>query len=128
MIGTNFNELQRLSYNNPMYLDDAKNQLKNIFEDETEDYIKAFSEAYPDYTPQDLVSIDCLFRPKTIICADAIGDTRMAETYIYIFMWKSPVNKESCHGVELKFCFNGLHHSNSDVPNPTEEDFIWPIL
>ena len=32
-------------------LDDAKNQLKNTFEDETEDYIKAFSEAYPDTTP-----------------------------------------------------------------------------
>ena len=41
-----------------MSLDDAKNQLKNTFEDETEDYIKAFSETYPDYTPQDLVSID----------------------------------------------------------------------
>ena len=38
-----------------MSLDDAKNQLKNTFEDETEDYIKAFSEAYPDNTPQILV-------------------------------------------------------------------------
>ena len=65
-----------------MSLDDAKNQLKNTFEDETEDYIKAFSEAYPDYTPQDLVSIDWLFRPKTIICADAIDGTKMADTYM----------------------------------------------
>ena len=58
MIGTTFNELQRLSYNNPMSLDNPKNQLKKTYEDETEDYIKAFSEAYPDYTPQDLVSTD----------------------------------------------------------------------
>ena len=123
MIGTTFNELQRLSYNNPMSLDDAKNQLKNTFEDETDDYIKAFAEAYPDYTPQDLVSIDWLFRPKTIICADSIGDTRMADTYMYMFMWKSPVSKGSCHGAELKFCFDRLHHQNSDVPNPTEQDF-----
>ena len=36
---------------------------------------------------------------------------------------KSPVNKGSCHGAELKFYFSRLHHSNSDVPNPTEEDF-----
>ena len=69
-----------------MSLDDAKNQLKNTFEDETENYIKAFSEAYPDNTLQDLVSIDWLFRPKTIICADAIGDKRMANAYIYMFM------------------------------------------
>ena len=36
---------------------------------------------------------------------------------------KIPVNKGSCHRAELKFCFNRLHHSNSDVPNPIEEDF-----
>ena len=30
MIGTTFNELQRLSYNNPKSLDDEKNQLKKL--------------------------------------------------------------------------------------------------
>ena len=47
----------------------------------------------------------------------------MVNTYMYMFMWKSPVNKGSYHGTELKFYFNRLHHSNSDVPNPIEEDF-----
>ena len=47
----------------------------------------------------------------------------MANTYMYMFMWKSPVNKGSCHGAELKFCFNRIHHSNSDLPSPTEEDY-----
>ena len=123
LIGTTFNELQSLKYNIQMTLEEAREQLKNTFENETDNYIGAFAEAYPDFIPQDLLSIDWLFRPKTIITADAIGDTRMANTYMYMFKWKSPISKGSVHGAELKFCFNRLHHSNSDLPSPTEEDF-----
>ena len=122
-IGTTFNELQTLSYSKPMKIDDARNILSNTFEKETDSYIKAFSEAYPDYTPQDLVSIDWLFRPKTLVTADAIGDTREADTYMYMFMWKSPVSGGSCHGAELKFVFDSVQYSQSDLPDPTEEDF-----
>ena len=122
LIGTTFNELQRLSYNQSMTMDDARNQLVKTFGDETGAYIKAFAEAYPDYTPQDLVSIDWLFRPKTIITADAIAESRNAKTYMYMFTWKSPVSKGSVHGAELKFCFNRLHHSHSDLPSPSKED------
>ena len=122
LIGTTFNELQRLSYNQSMTMDDARNQLVKTFGDETDAYIKAFAEAYPDYTPQDLVSIDWLFRPKTIIMADAIAESRKAKTYMYMFTWKSPVSKGSVHGAELKFCFNRLHHSHSDLPSPSKED------
>lgn len=123
LIGTTFNELQRLAYNRPMTQEEARTQLTRTFGDDTDAYIKAFAEAYPTYTPQDLVSIDWLFRPKTIITADAIGESRKAKTYMYMFTWKSPVNKGSVHGAELKFCFNRLHHSNSDVPTPTAADF-----
>lgn len=123
LIGTTFNELQRLAYNRPMTQEEARTQLTRTFGDDTDAYIKAFAEAYPTYTPQDLVSIDWLFRPKTIITADAIGESRKAKTYMYMFTWKSPVNKGSVHGAELKFCFNRLHHSNSDVPAPTAADF-----
>jgi para-nitrobenzyl esterase len=123
IIGTTYNELQRLAYNNPMTLEDAKKQLKNTFENETDSYIEAFAQAYPDYIPQDLVSIDWLFRPKTIITADFIGGKRIANTYMYMFMWKSPISKGSVHGAELKFCFNRLYHQHNDVPSPTEEDF-----
>ena len=122
LIGTTFNELQRLSYNQSMTMDDARNQLVKTFGDETDAYIKAFADAYPDYTPQDLVSIDWLFRPKTIITADAIAESRKAKTYMYMFTWKSPVSKGSVHGAELKFCFNRLHHSHSDLPSPSKED------
>ena len=123
LIGTTFNELQGLKYSTQMSLEEAREQLKNTFENETDNYIEAFAEAYPDYIPQDLLSIDWLFRPKTIITADSIGDTRMANTYMYMFKWKSPISKGSVHGAELKFCFNRLHHSHSDLPSPTEEDF-----
>ena len=122
LIGTTFNELQRLSYNQSMTMDDARNQLTKTFGDETDAYIKALADAYPDYTPQDLVSIDWLFRPKTIITADAIAESRKAKTYMYMFTWKSPVSKGSVHGAELKFCFNRLHHSHSDLPSPSKED------
>ena len=71
MIGTTFNELQRLQYDKPMTQAEAVEQLQKTFGDETDAYVKAFAKAYPDYTPQDLVSIDWLFRPKTLITSDA---------------------------------------------------------
>src|SRR5574344_2564969 len=123
MIGTTFNELQRLAYGREMTIEEARTQLVRTFEDETDAYIQEFGKAYPNHTPQDLLSIDWLFRPKTIITADAIAEPRKAPTYMYMFTWRSPVNKGSVHGAELKFCFNRIHHHNSDLPNPTEADF-----
>ena len=122
MIGTTFNELQRLTYHQPMTLDEAKETLKKTFGEDTESYIKAFDETWPGHSPQDLLSIDWLFRPKTIITADAIAESRRANTYMYMFTWRSPVNQGSVHGHELKFCFNTLHHSANELPQPTEKD------
>jgi len=76
MIGTTFNELQRLRYDQEITIDEARRELMKTFGWDTQAYIKAFGEAYPDYTPQDLLSIDWLFRPKTIITADEIAETR----------------------------------------------------
>ena len=125
MIGTTFNELQRLQYDKPMTQAEAVEQLQKTFGDETDAYVKAFAKAYPDYTPQDLVSIDWLFRPKTLITADALSSHLSPLTshfYMYFFAWRSPVNKGSVHGHELKFCFNTLHHSPNELPQPTAED------
>ena len=122
MIGTTFNELQRLHYDQEMTLDEAKEALKPTFGDETDAYVNAFADAYPDFTYQDLLSIDWLFRPKTIITADAIVESRKAPTYMYMFTWRSPLNNGSIHGHELKFCFNTLHRAKNDLPNPTDED------
>ena len=128
MIGTTYNELQRLHYDHTMTLDDARKELESTFGDETDAYIRAFAKAYPDYTPQDLLSIDWLFRPKTIITADARSArlspfaTRHSPIYMYMFTWRSPLNQGSIHGHELKFCFNTLHNAKNDLPNPTAED------
>ena len=122
IIGTTFNELQRLIYGQPMNMEQARQALLPVFGDDTEEYISAFTEAYPEYVPQDLVSIDWLFRPKTLITSDFIGNSRKAKTYVYMFTWRSPVNHGSVHGHELKFCFNTLHHSPNELPQPTNED------
>ncbi|MBR6963528.1 MAG: carboxylesterase/lipase family protein [Prevotella sp.] len=122
MIGTTFNELQRLTYDQSMTADEARQKLEATFDEDTDEYIAAFDKAWPGHSPQDLLSIDWLFRPKTIITADAIGQSRKAKTYMYMFTWKSPVNQGSQHGHELKFCFNTLHHSPNELPQPTQDD------
>ena len=130
MIGTTFNELQRQRYNQPMTLDEARTELQRTFGDETDAYVSAFAKAYPDYTPQDLLSIDWLFRPKTIITADAIGGRRKADTYVYMFTvnerGKDDNFKGSAHGAELKYCFDVLHHyANQLSPTTLEENKPW---
>ena len=122
MIGTTFNELQRLTYDQSMTADEARQKLEATFGEDTDEYIAAFDKAWPGHSPQDLLSIDWLFRPKTIITADAIGQSRKANTYMYMFTWKSPVNQGSQHGHELKFCFNTLHQSPNELPQPTQDD------
>ena len=122
VIGTTFNELQRSSYGRPMTLDDAKAAVQNTFGSETDAYAQAFAQAWPDYIPQDLPSVDMMFRAKTIITADAISATRNAPVYNYMFTWKSPSTGVSAHGAELNFCFNTLHHAGRDLPNPSKSD------
>ena len=117
MIGTTFNELQPLRYDKEMTLDEARRELMRTFGFDTQAYIKAFGEAYPDFTPQDLLSIDWLFRPKTIITADEIAQTRKAPTYMYMFTKRSDVNKGSVHGAELKYCFDNIDTGSPEHPS-----------
>ena len=126
MIGTTFNELQRSRYGQKISFSDARKELERTFGDETDDYISAFMETYPDKTlerlPQDLLSIDWLFRPKTIITADAIGGKRKADTYVYMFTVGESDNrgyKGSVHGAELKYCFDVLHHYTDQLSSST---------
>lgn len=122
LIGTTMNELMRLTYDQHNTLEQAREQLVPVFGDLTDEYISAFAEAYPDYTPDDLLCTDRLFRAKTLLTIDAIAQTRQAPTYVYMFDWRSPLNNGSIHGHELKFCFNTLHHAKHDLPEPTESD------
>jgi para-nitrobenzyl esterase len=133
MIGTTFNELQRQRYNQKITLDEARTELQRTFGDETDAYIEAFKEAYPDFTPQDLLSIDWLFRPKTIITADAIGGKRKADTYAYMYTVTEKDKANSCkgsaHGAELKYCFNVAHHYTDQLSQGTlEANKLWGEL
>lgn len=122
IIGTTFNELQRLAYGRQMTTDEARKALVPTFGEQTDDYIKAFDKAWPLHSPNDLLSIDYLFRPKTIITADYVSAHRSTPIYNYMFTWKSPVNQGSVHGHELKFCFNTLNHAAGELPHPTDKD------
>jgi para-nitrobenzyl esterase len=122
LMDTTFNELQRLQYNRELTLMQAREELQKTFGNETNAYIEAFGKAWPNYSPQDLLSIDWLFRPKTLITLDAIGEHRQAPTYAYLFTWRSPVSHGSVHGNELCFCFNRLHQAPNIVPEPSSDD------
>ncbi len=123
MIGTTFNELQRTVYDiEEMTFDEARAHLEPVFGDRTDELISEFRKAYPERTPQDLVSMERMFRPKSLLTADAEAAKRRAPVYMYLFEWKSPVSKASVHGNELAFCFNTLHLSPGQLPEPTEQD------
>lgn len=122
LMGTTFNELQKLKYNRELTIQQAREELQKTFGNETDAYIEAFGKAWPNYSPQDLLSIDWLFRPKTLITLDAIGGHRQAPTYAYLFTWRSPVSHGSVHGNELCFCFNRLHQAPDIVPEPSSDD------
>ncbi len=136
MIGTTFNELQRSRYGQPISFEQAYKELQKTFGDETNTYISAFCDAYVNNNceefpvgrqsvfPADLLSIDWLFRPKTIITADAIGGKRKADTYVYMFTVNESDNrgpKGSAHGAELKYCFDVLHHYANQLSAKTIE-------
>ena len=123
MIGTTFNELQRRVYGTPMTLDEARAQLKMTFGDRVDEYVTAFAQAWPDFTPQDLLSVDMMFRPKTLITADAVATTRKAPTWMYLFTWKSPADQGSVHGYELNFCFNTPNLHGRVLPEPSDDDW-----
>lgn len=136
MIGSTFNELQRQHYNRQLTLAEARQELQRTFGDETDAYISAFCEAYSQKSlsqlPADLLSLDWLFRPKTIITADAIGDKRQADTYVYMYTVTEADNrgdKGSAHGAELKYCFDVLHHYTNQLSQHTvDQNKKWAEL
>jgi len=122
LIGTTFNELQRLRYSEEISAEKAREILSETFGDDTDKYISAFQKAWPNSTPQDWLSADRLFRPKTIKTADYISAKHKAPVYTYMFQWRDPRNNGSVHGHELKFCFNSLNIKDYEIKNPTADD------
>jgi para-nitrobenzyl esterase len=112
LIGTTFNELMRTVYaEKELSLDQARERLVGLYGNAADEYIALFEKAYPNFTPQDLLSIDTLFRPLTISVADARSGQRKAPLYAYLLTWKSPVEdstKGSFHGVDIPLAFNNI--------------------
>lgn len=112
MIGTTLNELMRTAYaEKDLTMEQAKEQLAKVYGDRTNKYIELFAKAYPDYTPQDLLSIDTVFRPFTIRTADARAVQGSAPLYVYLLAWKSPVDsasRGSFHGLDIPLAFNNV--------------------
>ncbi|MBN2683693.1 MAG: carboxylesterase/lipase family protein [Pontiellaceae bacterium] len=112
LIGTTLNELARTSYGEKdLSLEQAKERLKQTYGDRTDEYIALYAKTYPNYTPQDLLSIDPIFRPNTIMVADARANKKQAPVYTYLLTWKSPVEdgtRGSFHGVDIPLAFNNI--------------------
>ncbi|MBW8331411.1 MAG: carboxylesterase family protein [Prolixibacteraceae bacterium] len=110
MMGTTLNELVRTAYaEKDLTLEQAKERLAKVYGDKTDQYIELFAKTYPDYTPQDLLSIDNVFRPFTIRTADARAVQENAPLYAYFLAWKSPVDsasRGSFHGLDIPLAFN----------------------
>lgn len=109
MIGSTLNELMPTVYGEKdLTLEQAKERLKKTYGDNTNKYVELFAEAYPNYTPQDLLSVDTVFRPFTIRTADARAEESSAPLYVYFLAWKSPVDsasKGSFHGLDIPLAF-----------------------
>ncbi|TLF46905.1 carboxylesterase/lipase family protein [Maribacter aurantiacus] len=110
MIGSTLNELMPVAYGNKtLTLEQAKDSLAKEYGDRTDEFVSLYEKAYPDYTPQDLLSIDKMFRPYTIRTADARAEETDAPVYAYLLAWKSPVenaSKGSFHGLDIPLAFN----------------------
>jgi para-nitrobenzyl esterase len=112
MMGTTLNELIHTSYaEKDLTIDEVKNRLAKVYKDRTDQYIRLYAKTYPDFTPQDLLSIDTVFRPFTIMAADARVKQASAPMYCYFLAWKSPVNsasRGSFHGLDIPLAFSNV--------------------
>lgn len=112
MIGSTLNELMPTVYGEKkLTMKQAKERLAKEYGDKTDRYISLFAKAYPDYTPQDLLSIDNVFRPYTIKTTDARASETSTPLYVYLLAWKSPVDsasRGSFHGLDIPLAFNNV--------------------
>lgn len=124
MIGSTLNEMMPVAYGEKeLTLEQAKERLEKVYGSKTDHYIELFAKAYPDYTPQDLLSVDTVFRPYTIRTADARALESSAPLYVYFLAWKSQVDnasKGSFHGLDIPLAFNNVD-LRADWTGNTEE-------
>jgi para-nitrobenzyl esterase len=124
MMGSTLNEMMPTFYREKdLTLEQAKERLAEQYGENTDKYVELFAKAYPDFTPQDLLSIDKVFRPYTIRTADARAEESDAPLYVYFLAWKSAVDdstKGSFHGLDIPLAFNTVD-LRADWTGNTEE-------
>lgn len=124
MMGSTLNEMMPTFYGEKnLTLKDAKERLAKEYGKNTDKYVELFAKAYPDYTPQDLLSVDKIFRPYTIRTADARALETTTPVYVYFLAWKSGVDsasKGSFHGLDIPLAFYNVD-LRADWTGNTEE-------
>jgi para-nitrobenzyl esterase len=112
LIGTTLNELMPTAYaEKNLTKEQARERLAKVYKGRTDQFIALYAKTYPDFTPQDLLSIDTVFRPFTIMASDARVKQASAPLYSYFLAWKSPVDsasKGSFHGLDIPLAFNNV--------------------
>ncbi len=112
LMGTTLNELIGTAYGEKdLTQEQAKARLAKKYGSKTGQFIALFGQAYPGYTPQDLLSIDTVFRPFTIRTLDAWSAASKAPVYAYLLTWKSQVDsasKGSFHGLDISLAFHNV--------------------
>jgi para-nitrobenzyl esterase len=126
MMGTTLNELMRVAYaEKDLTLEQAKERLAKVYKNRTDQFVALYAKAYPDYTSQDLLSVDTIFRPFTIRTADARVKQASAPLYCYFLAWKSPVDsasRGSFHGLDVPLAFNNID-KRSDWTGTSKEAY-----
>lgn len=114
MIGSTLHEFTASAYV-PAFRNLTKEQAVEIlnkkYGERTNDFLKVFEKAYPNYQPKDLIDIDLIFRPSTVEQADLKVAQQGAPVYMYMFAWESPILDgmfRSTHCMEIPFVFNNV--------------------
>ncbi len=126
MIGTTFNELINTVYTEKdLTIEQAKERLSKVYGNRTDQYVELFAKTYPDFRPQDLLSIDTVFRPFTIMATDARARQASSPLYVYFLAWKSPVDnatRGAFHGLDIPLAFDNIE-LRSDWTGTSEEAY-----
>ncbi|MCR5071013.1 MAG: carboxylesterase family protein [Bacteroidales bacterium] len=121
IIGTTRNEFGANYYGKEVTLDEARKVLAPTFGEDTDAFIEAYREAYPDGSLQDMLSLDRTFRFNSVVSCRGINEQGGAPVWNYLFDWQKPSDHYSAHGDELPFFFNTIKAEKRKVPEITPE-------
>ena len=121
IIGSTLNEMGANYYGKELSLEEAKEILAPTFGEDTDAFIDAYYEAWPDGSLQDMLSQDRIFRHNSVISCRGINAQGAAPVWNYLFAWQKPTDHYSAHGDELPFFFNTIEAEKRKVPEITPE-------